>query len=292
MSGWVNFYNKNTWEKAGLDYPKTWDDLLAAGNVFKEKLGDEYYPLVIDAKEIMLFLQAYMIQKHGQQLIDVENKKITYSDDQLIEMFEIYRALVANHVLPNRRVVNAFGSGGNSTQRPWINGQWGSLYSPNPTGYDIESYLAEGQTLEIGPQIKMTDAEEAGTFYRPAMVFSMAKGTQHPEEAALFMDFILHSPNAMDILEEVRGIPFSSDAYTYLVDAGKIDQEGLNFIGFQLLEENTYKTPITPYIEDDQLISEFETVIENIDYNDWSAERAANEIRRRAERVLRRAIRT
>ena len=41
------FWNKTTFEKAGLDTPKTIEDLINAGTVFKEKLGDDSYPLAM-----------------------------------------------------------------------------------------------------------------------------------------------------------------------------------------------------------------------------------------------------
>ena len=46
MTGRTFFWNQATFEKAGLKTPTTLDELLAAGPVFKEKLGDNYYPLV------------------------------------------------------------------------------------------------------------------------------------------------------------------------------------------------------------------------------------------------------
>ena len=44
ITGRVPWFNKTTYDKAGLPLPKTWNDLLAAAKVFQEKLGDDYYP--------------------------------------------------------------------------------------------------------------------------------------------------------------------------------------------------------------------------------------------------------
>ncbi|MGL9735612.1 MAG: extracellular solute-binding protein [Symbiopectobacterium sp.] len=37
-------YNKGTWDKAGVAYPKTWDELFAPGSAFKKALSDNFYP--------------------------------------------------------------------------------------------------------------------------------------------------------------------------------------------------------------------------------------------------------
>lgn len=293
MSGWPNYYNETTWQKAGLDYPETFEELLNAGQVFKETLGEDYYPTRLDPKEILILSQQYMIQKYGQSLIDQENKKIAYDEQQLEEMFDIYRQMSENHVVPTTRQLNSFGSGTPETLRPWIEGKWAGTNTANPTSDGVATYLEGNQKLAIGPFLQMVDnPEESGSFYRPSMVFSVSKGTEHPEEAAQLLEFLLHNQEALTILGDVRGIPFNSSSYEYLVDSERLDASSLNFQGFQMLESQTYTTPISTYIEDEQLLSEYTSTLENMDYNDWSAERAAKDFRRKADRILRRAIRT
>ncbi|MGO3799765.1 MAG: ABC transporter substrate-binding protein, partial [Vibrio casei] len=61
MTSRVFYYNKETWSKAGIAYPNNWDELMAAGKAFKEKLGDEYYPIVIEARDVFAMNRSYMI---------------------------------------------------------------------------------------------------------------------------------------------------------------------------------------------------------------------------------------
>lgn len=46
-TGKVFYWNKTTFDKAGIAIPTTFDELIAAGETFKEKLGDDYYPLAL-----------------------------------------------------------------------------------------------------------------------------------------------------------------------------------------------------------------------------------------------------
>lgn len=55
-SGKAFFWNQQTWEKAGLSVPKSFSELLAAGPIFKEKLGDDYYPMAAGEYDLMMLL--------------------------------------------------------------------------------------------------------------------------------------------------------------------------------------------------------------------------------------------
>ena len=58
------YYNSNTFQKAGLEIPKTWDELFNAGKVFKEKLGDDYYPMQANAEYAFQTMLYYLEQKN------------------------------------------------------------------------------------------------------------------------------------------------------------------------------------------------------------------------------------
>lgn len=49
-------------EKAGIPFPKTWDELMAAGKTFESKLGKQYYPVVLEHQDVLALLNSYMVQ--------------------------------------------------------------------------------------------------------------------------------------------------------------------------------------------------------------------------------------
>ncbi|GAB7206729.1 hypothetical protein OS21_32240 [Dickeya oryzae] len=87
----VFYYNTETWKKSGLTYPKNWDELMNAGKVFKEKLGDQFYPLVLEHQDSLALLNSYMVQKYNIPAVDEKNKKFSYTDAQWVEFFETYK---------------------------------------------------------------------------------------------------------------------------------------------------------------------------------------------------------
>ena len=124
------------------------------------------------------------------------------------------------------------------------------------------------------------------------MPYSISTSTKHPEEAAVFINFMLHDHAALDALIDTRGIPYHRASYEWLAESGKIDSELLSYQGFQALDNYVYKTPISSYIDDQQLVAELKATFESMDYQNTSPKAAAQSFRRRADRILRRAIRS
>ncbi|MBE8365948.1 extracellular solute-binding protein, partial [Leptospira borgpetersenii serovar Balcanica] len=78
----VFYYNNETWKKAGVDYPKTWDELMAAGKTFESKLGKQYYPVVLEHQDVLALLNSYMVQKYNIPAVDEKTKNFAYSKAQ------------------------------------------------------------------------------------------------------------------------------------------------------------------------------------------------------------------
>ncbi len=58
----VFYFNDEAWKKAGIAFPKTWDELMAAGKTFESKLGKQYYPVVLEHRDVLALLNSYMVQ--------------------------------------------------------------------------------------------------------------------------------------------------------------------------------------------------------------------------------------
>ena len=61
MTGRIFYWNMNTFKQAGIEQvPASYDDLIAAGKAFQEKLGDDYYPLAIGQYDRMILMTFYL----------------------------------------------------------------------------------------------------------------------------------------------------------------------------------------------------------------------------------------
>ncbi|WP_033344203.1 ABC transporter substrate-binding protein [Catenuloplanes japonicus] len=79
----------------------------------------------------------------------------------------------------------------------------GTAWNTQLTSYQA----ASGQNLRL---IKIPGESKVGTpgaYYKPSMYWSISSRSKHPAEAAVFVDFLLNSQEAGDVLLTDRGVP-------------------------------------------------------------------------------------
>ncbi|WP_241992493.1 ABC transporter substrate-binding protein [Cryobacterium lactosi] len=75
---------------------------------------------------------------------------------------------------------------------------------------------ASGAPLEL-LRIPITDDASTGSaYYKPSMYWSVSARTEHPAEAAVFLDYLVNSEEAADLLGTDRGVPANDDIRAYL----------------------------------------------------------------------------
>lgn len=284
------YFNTETWQKAGIDYPTTWDELIAAGKTFRQTLGEGVYPVVLEHQDSLALLRAYMVQKYNQPEIDEDKKAFSYSDAQWVEMFQLYKTLVDAHVMPSSKEYASFGRSNMYEMRPWIQGDWGGTYMWNSTISKYGDNLASG-SLELGPHPMLPGAKDMGLFIKPSLMFSIGKSTKHPREAAQLIEFLVNDTQGVDILGLERGVPLSKTAFSHLERAGIIDPKLPVVAGLEMAVAAPKALQVSPFFDDPQIVSLFGTTIQSIDYGNRSVEDAAMHFKNQTQRILQRAMR-
>jgi multiple sugar transport system substrate-binding protein len=77
----------------------------------------------------------------------------------------------------------------------WWTNQLGAL--SGAAGRDLTLLRQPGESAGVRP----------GMYFKPAMSYSISAHTEHPEEAATFVDFLLNSPEAAELMLNDRGLP-------------------------------------------------------------------------------------
>ncbi|MCL2898727.1 ABC transporter substrate-binding protein [Brenneria tiliae] len=283
------YYNAEPWKKAGLSYPTTWDELFAAGKVFKEKLGEDYYPLSIyPNSEIVAILNTYMVQKYNIPMVDEEKKKFNYSKEQWLDFFGFYKRLIDEHVIPP--AVSYYASFGKSNPwevRPWMNGQLGGKYLWTTDGIYAPN-LKNPADYVLGPFIKLPGAKESGLFFKPGLIFSIGKNTRHVKEAAQLVNFLLNDPRGVTAMGLHRGIPLSEKAVQILQQEKMVDADNLQLKSLQQMEGLVGKIDVSTFLEDAKFQSLMTTYIERLEQGKISLDEIATAFPKEAERLLRR----
>ncbi len=285
------FWNKTMWEKAGLPLPATWQEIVDAGPVFRDKLGDAYYPLDMPRHVITHFLASYIFQKTGSMLIHPEKNELGLTLDQLEQMFAFYKELLDNHALTTLAVRSS--SSGNpeglSHEQPdFISGLWAGGYQWDSSIALTLSTQPKEFVWELGTWPGMPDSKNSGRIGRPAQILAVKKNTQYPVEAAECLNYLLTTPEAARVLKVTRGVLISNPSREELEKQDLIIP--INIEAMKQLENVDVYSP-SPYFEDPRMLLMFAELIENISYGKITPREAAESMHNDVTRLLRRLTR-
>ncbi len=289
MAARLFYFNATTFEKAGLKIPSTWDELFAAGPVFRDRLGADYYPLDVNLQDVVAIARTWHIQKTGAPLVDESRSMLNASLEQMVGAADLYRRLVEEHVVPSARARASFGNVAPQEMRPWITGRYAGVHQwVSAIGKSADT-LEPGQRIVLGDFPLMADAKDAGLLYRPAMLLAVNRGTQHPQEAALLLNFMLNDPEAIRIFAVRRGAPVSKRALQILQGDGAL--KGLSWEGLQQIQHLPNRVRESGFFEHPRVRDGFVDTYERLGYGRLDVESAGLRMFEDVNAILRRVIR-
>lgn len=214
-------FNKSTFDKAGIAVPTTWDELIAAGNTFKEKLGDEYYPFEAEGYERFWVMNWYLQQKYGKQW--VKDMQVQYTLEEVVDGMNFINSLEENHVMPSIAAVQGDGAESTLTNPKWMDGRYAGLLEYDSAANNIVNSVNDGEEIVMGGY--MTGAGDNGFgMSKVSQGFAITESSQHKEEAALLLEFLTTNETGVKLLETQRGIPCNTAAMKILQDEGLVDK--------------------------------------------------------------------
>ena len=247
MTGRIFYWNMNTFKQAGIEQvPASYDDLIAAGKAFQEKLGDDYYPLAIGQYDRMILMTFYLESKYGKAW--VENNECQYSEEEVVDGLNFIDSLEDNHVIPTRPTMIAAGFDSIDKSQEWIDGKYAGIFEWDSAPSKYQSALADNSGFTVGEEIKFGDKANGG-FSKVSMGMAITKSCQHPVEAAALIDFLWNGDGAA-IMGSECGIPAST--------AGLASAQAADAVKPLVLEANTkvlafVDMPLDPYYESSKL---------------------------------------
>jgi multiple sugar transport system substrate-binding protein len=187
-------------EAAGVELPDdtswTWDDYSSLAAEISASGGDIYGTQDQGYNEASL--QVYLRQ-NGEDLYNEDGTDLGFTAETMAAWWQIGVDQRDNGA-PSASVSVETQNGGLdqgllSTNKGamgfWWSNQLGALYE------------SSGRDLEL---MRFPGGSE-GMFLKPAMFWSMSADTEHPEEAASFINFMLNSQEAAEIMLTDRGLP-------------------------------------------------------------------------------------
>ena len=213
-------FNKTTFEKAGIEIPTTWDELLAAGKTFQEVLGDEYYPMENAGYERFWIMVWYLQQKYGKPW--VENMEVQYTLDEVIDGMNFINAMEENHVMPTIAEYQGDGAESLLVNPKWMDGRYAGVLEYDSAANNIVNSVNEGQESVMAEYPTMDGAKGFG-MTKVSQGFAITETSEHKEEAALLLEFLTSNETGVKLLTTERGIPCNTVAMQILEDEGLVD---------------------------------------------------------------------
>jgi len=209
MTGRIFYWNKTTFEKAGLATPVTYEELLAAGKVFQETLGEDFYPIALGAYDRMILMVYYLESVYGKDW--VVDSKLNYTKDEIIKGLAFISELEANHVTPTLEKILGDGAASLDKNPNWIEGRYAGIFEWDSSASKFVDALAEGQEMVVGDYF--TDlGEYQGGFAKVSMCFAISETCADKEAAAKLLQFLLNEAEGVKLMKSERGIPMSKSA--------------------------------------------------------------------------------
>lgn len=209
MTGRIFYWNETSFEKAGIATPKTWDELIAAGETFKTVLGDDAYPLVMGEYDRMIFMVWYLETVYGKAW--VVDGELNYTAEEIAVGMEVFKTLEDAHVIPTIQKLTGDGAESLDKNPKWMDGRYGGIFEWDSSASKFSKALEEGQSFVVGDYLTGV-GDYNGGFTKVSLGFSIPTSCADPVAAAKLLDYMLNSTEGAEILNSQRGIPLSKAA--------------------------------------------------------------------------------
>ncbi|WP_157930467.1 ABC transporter substrate-binding protein [Glycomyces xiaoerkulensis] len=204
------FINSKIFEQAGVPLPEagwTWDDLVdVAGEIGNADLtneaGNPIYGIDLRIQDIM---GTYAAQVSEVGMYDWDGK-LGVDADQIASWYEIEQELLDAGGLPDPSIVTSNWQLP-PDQQPFTIGQAAITF-----GYtNLMSAYSANEEVEVQMMLPPTDTDLSGIALLPSAFWSANAASEHPQAAAMLIDWFLHEPAAAELILDTRGVPFNPD---------------------------------------------------------------------------------
>ncbi|GAB3466148.1 extracellular solute-binding protein [Streptomonospora sediminis] len=216
-------------EDAGVEMPDdenwTWEEYVDTAVEISEKSDGE----VIGSQDIAFNEQSFQIyaRQREQSLYDADGA-LNFDNDTMTGYWEHMVRLHEEGGAPGAAKSVELESGGPDQSVLANNTGAMAAFWTNQLGTMEET---SGRDLELLRFPGESDSAQAGTFFKPAMFYSISAGTEHPEEAAMFVDFLLNDKKAAELILADRGLPANTQLREQLLDElPEADAESAEFL--------------------------------------------------------------
>lgn len=275
MTGRIFYWNKATFEQAGIAVPTSLAELKDAGATFKEKLGDEYYPLALGEYDRMILMVYYLESVYGKDW--VKDGQLNYTAEEITKGLEFIKSLEEAHVTPTIETILGDGAQSLDKNPKWMEGKYAGIFEWDSSATKFQDALGKGNEGNFVVGNFFEDfGDHKGGFSKVSLAFAISETTKYPEACAKLLNFLLNEEEGVKIMASERGIPLSKKALAICKENNLLDpvvaeanEKVLSWTQFSLdtkFESSSLKSSDGVYYE----------AMQNLSYGESTAAEAAD----------------
>lgn len=263
----VFYFNKTIYDQYGLELPKTWEDLVADAKVLGQ---DGIYPLYMDRKHLFLSVLAWYEQKSGKTVFSSDDGSYIGDADTAAQLLSLYQTIIEDGVAPYPK---DFGFDSYLKAKAAGAGFWASEAARYTDDLTEDGY----EMVLVDPMTTKDPARSPGWRVKPTMLYAISAYTDHPEEAAKLLNFLVSDPDMASLQGLERGIPINRKAYETLTEEGTL--EGADkAAGEQVIDRLQSDALMVPAMEDSDVIDAFEDAGDRLLYDNGKLQDCAKDL--------------
>jgi oligogalacturonide transport system substrate-binding protein len=192
-------------------------------------------------------------------------------------MLEFYKRLIDEGVMPQVEYYdkNSITNGDYAGFVGWIS---------DATNYS-EDAIANGYKFAVTDYPGVNDYAEGGWYVKPATMYAISDNTEHPEEAAMLLEYLLNDTDMAEYQGIEKGIPLSSSARTYLESTNQLT--GLQYEAYQVMDSSKDNLAlISPYMENTDILAAFQSACNDVYYEQATAKARAATLLKEMKDIL------
>jgi oligogalacturonide transport system substrate-binding protein len=221
-AGTAIIVNKDLADKFGIDFskPYDWNQLIEWGKTVQAQDPSVYLISGNETYMTAFVLRAMARQMNGQPMISEDNK-LNMTEEQFTQALEFVKQLYDNKVASPLSYMASYGVN-NQDDPNWIAGKY-VTYVGYTSAADVMQAANPTPNYIAGNMPVLADAKSDGWFNDCPQYVSIYAKSEHPEEAALFLDYFFNNEASMKTLGTVRSVPPTEKAQVITIEAGALN---------------------------------------------------------------------
>ncbi|MFA9444620.1 ABC transporter substrate-binding protein [Egicoccus sp. AB-alg6-2] len=270
INAYTLMVDPQAFEEAGLELPDdtswTWDDFVQlAADLSENTEGYGAQDKGFNETDLQIFAR-----QRGEDMY-TEDGQLGFSQQTAADWWQVGLDLLETGGTPDASITTEVQAGGVDQSLLATNRGAMAFFWTNELGALSETSGRELQLLRYPGE---SEHEQPGMFFKPAMFYAVAADTPHPEEAALFVDFLLNDEQAAEIIMTDRGLPANTRIRDFVLpDLSPAEQQAADFLAE--IEDELASPPPVPPVGAGEIVSIVQRINEEVLFGRLTPEEAA-----------------